>query len=88
MRVRTDAVLVSPSRETTELGRVVFSKTLWIMRRDAQQIEAAIAWLDGQWETRFMDQASLITWRRFGARSIAVAYADLLQQDLERDGWQ
>jgi len=63
-------------------------KTLWTMQRQTHRLTAEVVCTDGHWELRLFAQHQLITWRRFAQRVTAVAYADLLQQDLERDGWQ
>ena len=90
MPLQLDAEMLpqGASHQAADSPPVASRKTLWIMRRDAYQIEAAMACMNGEWELRLMDHVSLITWRRFRVRSLAVAWADLFQQDLERDGWQ
>ncbi len=91
--VRTDVALSTGrhrvlSANTAALTPFPFRKSLWIMRSDDDNIEAVIAWTHGQWELRLLSRGALITWRRFAKRPVAVAYADLFQQDLERAGWK
>ena len=85
-RVLSRAAPETPS--DAALPQTFSHKTLWTMRQAPHQITADIAWTAGQWELRLFSDSELITSRRFAHRSAAVAYADLFQQDLERDGWQ
>ena len=86
MSVRMDALLTAADRAAV-VESLSMRKRLWILRRDVHQVEAQIVWRERQWELQLFSGGSLITWRQFAQRSAAVTYADLFQQDFERDGW-
>jgi hypothetical protein len=63
-------------------------ETLWTMHQNTRRITAEVWQTCGEWELRLFGQGLLITWRRFPQRAAAIAYADFIQQDLERDDWR
>lgn len=72
------AETVAPARSTA----------LWAMRHDQNELTAEIMPAGERWEFRIFAQGELITWRRFEDPADAMAYADLFQRDLARDGWR
>jgi hypothetical protein len=63
-------------------------QTLWTLHQNTRRITAEVWRAEGQWELRLFGQGLLITWRRFPQRSAAIAYADLIRQDLGREDWR
>lgn len=63
-------------------------ETLWTMHQNTRRITAEVWRTAGEWELRLFGQGLLITWRRFEQRAEAIAYADVIQQDLVGDDWR
>lgn len=63
-------------------------KPLWSLRHATHELSAEVVFTNGEWELQILALGALITWRRYPRRTSAVAYATVIQQNLERNGWK
>jgi|SRR5215471_8749710 len=65
-----------------------FDRTpLWTLCQHHSRLMAEIVRQDNHWELRLFAQGALFLRQRCATRDAAVASADLIHRDCERDGW-
>jgi hypothetical protein len=60
---------------------------LWTIRQNNRKLGAEIVRMDEHWHLRLFAQGVLFLWHPCQQLDLALEYAEMIREDLARDGW-